>query len=376
SKVYLSAKEQVALAKTYQRQDSLLADALKRGAAFSEIEAIENEPIISRYDSLVKISDFQVRSIAYINNKIGMMDQIKPLTDGQKKQISALFLPKCDASGCVYADILKQTLPQVVSDTAYYAGLFASEIHQKALDATDKYPRNRTLSPYILTIPQAKRLIYQYQKAVIAAGYAYHDKLDERDKLVSDIDIYYLPIIDSVLVSRGFISLNSQFSLAIQQRKFLKLSVDQIQKLTEKNAEIQKLRREYSLKNPGKECDSNGFYRQHIPGILNENQYRTMLQLWHQNEADYSCADTWAEMKRLGVANVSDSASVNRSLYSYYINKLVIEDIYANKSEVRSQKLWENDFFKPESLKTLEQAIQNEKAKSASQSGSNASFVW
>ncbi|HLP05966.1 MAG TPA: hypothetical protein VK152_11110 [Paludibacter sp.] len=374
SKLSMSDADQLTLAKTYGRRDSLVASALKRNAGLSEMKEILNDTLICHYDSLIEIVDFGEKNNSHLQKTFETLDAIKPLTDDQKTGITRLFLPKCDIGGCVYADILREVLPRVLTDTAYYAALFKSEIERKSREATSEYPAKSGLSERAINV--AGNLIYSYQKALLLANYALPYNDTERRQMVYNIGLYYRPLIDSILVRHVLMTPKSQFTVALNIKSLLKLTDDQVSRLVEKNAELQKLRREYSLKNNGGEYNSTDYHRKNLREILTEDQVNKVLQLCYQSQAQLECDKTWGELKKKQLVTDADSVKISRELYFYYIEKKVIPELYYDKPDLKAEKLYKNNFFKPEILKRLEALWNEEKAKAALRKGKNDSFVW
>lgn len=371
SKLSLSSKDQLSLAEAYQQRDNLLAEALKRDASSSEIKGILSDALISHYDSLMENVNFGNKSNAYLQKTFETIDGVKPLTDALKTKISTLFLPKCDISGCVYSDILREVLPKVLTDTTYYATLFSAEIDRKTTEATRNYPAQNGLSEKALTV--AGNYISHYQRALLLVNYALPYSDSERSKMVYNIGVYYRPIIDSVLASNILMTSKSQFTVAINKKNYLGLTSDQVAK----NAELQKLRSEYNLKNSWGEYNSTEFHRKNIRPILTEDQTRTVLQLWYQSDTQNECAKTWKELKKYNLVVDADSVSTDRDMYFYFLEKIVIPELYYDKPDMINEKLYKNDIlFKPEILKRLDEAYKEEKAKAALYKGKNDSFVW
>jgi hypothetical protein len=64
-------------------------------------------------------------------------------------------------------------------------------------------------------------------------------------------------------------------------------------------------------------------------------------------------------------------------MYFYFLEKIVIPELYYDKPDMINEKLYKNDIlFKPEILKRLDEAYKEEKAKAALYKGKNDSFVW
>jgi len=379
SKLNLSQSDQLLLAKAYGLKDSLISVALKNGKSVSDIKDIDAlSPVVSHYDSLMDQNKAHEAKIGYIKTKIDLLNQIKPLSNEQKKRISDIFMSKCKSADFSYGDAFIQALQNVIKDTIYYTNIYKADIKQKVSEATNAYPLKNNLPMAILK--DSRGIIYKYQYGLITIDYAYPGASKEKISLVEAINEYYKPRIDSTLVRTGYFTPVTIFSSAIRQRKILKLTDNQVDQLNAKASELEKINKDYTLKNPDEVYNSDDFNHKNMMGILTENQYKIFIQLRLQKKTEKICADSWKEMIKYGLATKSDSVSTTKSLYFYNLQKLVTNDIYLDQPQVKASKLKDVEYFKPESIKQLEKAkrlaARNNSTKSSAKVETKTSFVW
>lgn len=368
SKVYhvsstltLSNDEQLMLAKDYETQDSLIAVALKNGKSLSDIKKLQKGLLVCHYDSLMEQYKFMQKGQTYLYGKLDALNQIKPLTPDQQERISNLFMQKCQSENCNFGEAFTQLLPRVLKDTAYYAQLYKAEIKQKTLEATNAYPLRNDLSMRILQ--ESRPIIQKYQQALITIDYAYPGASKEKVELIEATHNYYKPRVDSVLVRTGYLKPVNRFTWVIQLRKTLKLTDEQVDQLYGKAAEMQKLEKEFYLTHPYDVFSPNDFPRKCIMKVLSEDQNRTFLQLRYQMKSEEQATDAWKELEGYGLTNGVDSVPTFREMSFYYVDKMVINDMYREKEKEKNAKLEDVEYYKPEIIKKLEEARRMAKEK-------------
>ncbi|NDW17974.1 hypothetical protein D0T53_03460 [Dysgonomonas sp. 216] len=374
SQLNLSNEEQLQLAKAFEVNDSIIAAIVKDKQTFTDLEYTESFALVALYDSLITENNLKAKSVSFINEKIEYLDQIKPLSQSQKQKLAKLFLDKCKDNRLSYGDALRLVLPKIVNDTIYYARLYAPEIKLQMLAEVNAYPLKndfpfealRTLRPIL------QKYIHQLVTVDYASPGADRDKI----ALVKSINEHYMPIIDSLKVRYGFFKPVTLFTSAVRLRKTLKLDENQIDKLLVKAAELEKIKTDYTMKNPDDVYNSADYSHKNLSSILTEEQYRTLLQLRFQKKAEANCVQSWHEIKQYGVTTQADSVQVNNSLYFYHLDKFVINTLYQDKPEMKTEKLRQNEFFRPEIIKALDLARKEAKEKGSAKNMNKNNFVW
>jgi hypothetical protein len=374
AKLGLSQNEQLALAKAYELDDSLVCVTLKDGRSVSGLNANHvRSSLVCRYDSLMEQSRLREKQIGYISARIQLLHQIKALSTEQNRRILDIFISKCKLPDCTYGDAFKQTLPKVLKDTVYYANIYKVEIKQQVSEATNAYPLRNNLPMAILK--DCRGIISNYQQALITIDYAYPGVSKEKISLVESIHTHYKPRIDSILVRTGYFSPVTVFSSAIRKKQILKLTDSQVDLLNAKTAELERISKEYTLKNPDEVYNADEFNHKSMLSILSEDQYRTFLQLKLQKKTEQICANTFKEMIKYGTATPADSLTTTRGIYYYNLEKLVIGEIYQDRPILKVDKWRDIEASKPESIKKMEKARKLARNNSTKVE-TKTSFVW
>ncbi|RRN77001.1 hypothetical protein EIM50_21820, partial [Pseudoxanthomonas sp. SGD-10] len=238
SKIDLPKEKQWLLAKLYQREDSLVTQALLKKSPQVMIDEIyvstsRQQLKIFNEKELMQWKQYQNGQIkqpeaeqTYIKNKLAEIRKIRSLTPKEALTIEAGFLSICSKRNDSFDANLQEVLPGIIKDTAVISYVFKEVITEKAKKATLKYPLEHDVPAILLNY--SYDLIYALNKEQETLRIAHLTDPQVRDKQIEAVKTLYQVKIDSVLMRNGYKLPKTQFANAIKFKQELKLKEEQL----------------------------------------------------------------------------------------------------------------------------------------------------
>lgn len=344
SKIMLSEEKQLALAKMFQDQDSMVIAAMTGGIKSSEIPNLraQSENYLSNILSAkelkalntAKEKELSASRLVYLDKRIAELDSIKPVEISKKNMIRNIYLNLCNRPGIQnQVDNFNEALQFSLRDTSYYAALNRTQIKEKAskkasskvalLLKEKKIGKGSASKFYSLQYAKEKELatldlIYPYQNP---------EKSKLQDAIIAKYDSLVNPLIE---FDPNNLPPTSFFSEVIKSKKYLKLNQSQIDSLAKKGYELDKVRRAHNEKSGFNRFNTTEYELTNIRKFLNEDQFNKFLILKNTPKAKQMAQKDWQEMKLRKLTNGNDSATTVNQLINYELAKLVAKEQYAN----------------------------------------------
>ena len=245
---------QLALARFFSKEDSILSKAISNGAAVNEINSIKSS-LQTEFKTILNGAELDAYYMAireadarlFLKNKMAVLDSVKTLTASQKNKIESSFLANVNNNrNGLLPVIFKKVFKENINDTTYYGAVYNNKIAK--IESGGKTPK-------------------------------------------------------------------SWYSNVLQHKDALKLTAQQVNQLISKNIELNKAR---DIKDPkSSEILSEKYVNQEIAKILSNAQLNTLELLRHEKPATEWANENWKEIKDRGLAKGLDSISVLKELVSY-----------------------------------------------------------
>jgi len=310
-------------------------------------------------DTLLENYLHWVRGNIFYNEKLAQINKVKPLDNKQALRLRDSYTNLCiKKNGTSYADDFNEAMRRVIKDTSYYSALYATEIGQRATaNAGWKF----------FHIFNDNKMTSQGADAVRAALYAkernlalldiafptftkYKDSLQQRMLRPAD------SLITVALMKDGVFPFATQFSAAIKMRQRLVLRQGQVDTLMGHAVTVMQMKEDFIKKYPLGSFEASAYEAQHLPTVLSDDQYRLVLGEKNRAQADKWAAEDWAEIKKRGLADGSDSAYTVYQLATYNTNRLVAKDYYANDKIMQNAMINDIDNNMPALMRKLKVA--------------------
>jgi hypothetical protein len=337
SNIKINSQKQLALAKLYTAQDSIITLKILSGADSKEINEVANDfenklsfilsptELKSYYLNLVNAFNSQnseiakqyiseAKATAYIVNKTQILNGFKPLSKTLNERLINDFIKLAsNATSRDYPDYLNQVMRDCSLDTIYFSQYYKDEIKTTAKNEMNKRLRLGKISA------KDTALVYDREKQIKLISLS-KDEGSEKDKMLAKVADIYNPKIDSVQILSGIETVKSYLDFALKHDSLLHLSAVQKRGLQNEIVQLKKRRADNKIKKKaGSETDGEFLF---LGNLLDKNQLRSFEMLRYEAPANNYAHKTWSDIKR-NKLNVKDSVSAIEEIKNYKLATLV-----------------------------------------------------
>lgn len=299
---------------------------------FNDSLANKLDALNSKYDTVFfRIIDSN-RQTAYFNHSVSKLDSIQPLDQIQKTKLRNVFSDLCTTQKLNgYETNFKYALQKVISDTIYAANVYKAEIDKQAryyamaelATLQNKYTLNKASRNDLTAIlfeKEKEKFTFEY-----AFGYAAENKIAQQAKIIATKD----SLINRTLFTEGINTPQSDFFTAIQNKRPLKLTKQQVDSLTDKGFELEN-KMTLALQPNSPAFDNKNYARENISRILSEDQYTQFLSIKNKDRALFYAKKDWNDILQYGLAQPSDSAGLFKQIEKYQLARCVATERFVN----------------------------------------------
>lgn len=330
---------------------------------FADSSLLDNRliAVIVKYDSLIAKYIKPAEGTDYINNKIALLDSIKALTQQQKNDLKKNFLSLCYKRDKSYADNFNDAMHQVIPDTLYYAEIYRDEIGRVAasnysMAITTLVSKNKSTKDGMHFL---EPIVLEKEKKLATINYAYPYFSKSKESMIQSTTRYYDSLIGIALMQDGSVQDGSKFSLAVKNRQKLGLNQTQVDTMLAKVILLVQLKSDYAAKNPDQKFNVKVYECEQLPNILTAEQYNELLVINNRDKALKWAKGDWAELQKRQLTEGLDSAKTVHQIYSYDLNRLIINERYENDKAQLTTALQSLATTQPGALRKLKAAQKN-----------------
>jgi len=315
--------------------------------------------VYTLYDSLIDKCRKSAQLFSFINQKLSLLSDIKPIAQKQKDSLTSyfMFLNSSDKNLSLL-ESLKISMTKVLSDTIYYAAFFNDQISKTALIYA-KYnagimETELKLSKY--AVAQVLPILFQKERKLSLILTSFESDTKERRNLLTQNKLYYDSIIEVNLIRQGFPNFVSQFSIAVKEKDKIGLTNTQIDSLISKAFIVERMREGYLAADPLGKFDSKEYETENMLKIVSEDQYQKILIIKNRSQAKAESEVDLKEMIQRNLVAANDRDSISKQLYNYYLAKWTIYYRYGNDKTKQTAGVKDIQDHMPACLRALTNA--------------------
>lgn len=332
------------------------------------------QDIINYADSLADTYIYMASCHAFIQKKIRLMEDVKPLSSREKNILSGEFMQLSRLENDKSMDErFDDLLHRVIKDTVYYASLYKKQIDRRREINYFKSLRNLVNKNKVTRdgVTVIAPLLLRKETSLAVLNVAYVDGDKEKDSLMDRAAAYYDSLIDRELVRDGAKG-NSKFALAVQYRNVLHLNEKQVDDLLDRAAEMEQLKNTAKVSDRSeKKFTQKGYESEQLPLILTENQYGRLLVIANRDQALTWAKNDWQELRTRGLTEGYDSATVIKQIFNFDIEQQVARTRWVNDPVQLNAALKVSNETMPAALSKLKAARAQTAVGTAAASGTD-----
>ena len=287
----------------------------------------------------------------FLNSQFLILDQVQPLTQAEREQITDIFDAEYAISG--FRDFaFNMAMSQTLSNLDYYRNYYSDALEKRAWAL---YNDNLTYHRQKIgesSLDLIKPLLMERSREFALCELRFFASPSERDAAKEQIRQKYRKEISDVYIKNESKGASYNLGLVLQNRERLKLSETQIDSIVAAAQIIKKLSADSVIT---KKKNNRWLYeRQFIMKFLTEEQVSDFTVIRNSKNALSYAQKIWEEVKSLKLDYEYDSVKVVQKVFNYQVNKSKIKYIYHDnpkKMKEMEDFLYKNSY--PAILKQL-----------------------
>jgi hypothetical protein len=356
----ISCEEQHKLLDIIHSRDSAIAAALINKSGTRTVDDIQKQ-----YDRLTLKAYNRIVAAVYYEDKMAELNRIKPLADSTAKNIKAAYERYMELSpGHAFTDDFNSAVQEYVTDPAYYAVVFRSQISDVALAIRNTdIERMRRYRPALsrACMDSLRKIITEKSRDLALLSVALGRMNKQREEIFQTAANKYDSLMEVQLIKDGAYISSSIMVAAIRMREALKLRTSQVDSLVERGMNLARLKDSAWKVNVLYAYDAKDYENFWTSKILDDEQFAMILRLKNQTDARKNAENDWIEIEKRGLAEAKqlDKDQTITALTWYYTKVKSASSMYAYDQDKQSAYIRSVRADMPPALKMLQYARKN-----------------